>query len=134
MSSIRDPRFFTTSGSSGSASSPGHAGSTSRLIRFTDTVTSAPSSSTEPVGTGTSARPSTSRLPSSSYGGNMPASAVAAISASHSSPSRSGAGAAASRSTDMIASGSFTSIERPVASELPHLASHGLQAGRAARQ
>ena len=76
-----------------------------RLMMLTETVMSAPASTTASVGTGTRARPSTSRLPSRSCGGNMPASAVAASSASQSGPSVTGAGACAFRSTVIATNG-----------------------------
>ena len=66
---------------------------------------SAPSSTTDAVGTGTSARPSTRRWPSLSNGGKTPATASAASSASHSGPSRIGAGTRSVRSTAMMISG-----------------------------
>ena len=72
---------------------------------LTATVTSAPRSETASVGTGTSASPSTSRFPSCSWGGNIPASAVAASRASQSGPSVTGAGAWAFRSTVIATKG-----------------------------
>ena len=128
--------YASAASSVGSAAglSPGHAASVCRLMMLTATVTSAPSSATASVGTGTSASPSTSRFPSCSCGGNIPASAVAASRASQSGPSVQGAGACAFRSTVIATNGMTRSSNVLLVGRLAEQARHRLEPGRAAGQ